>query len=72
MWGLRRHPHQAGWLFSLYLVLSGVERFLIEKIRVNPEYHLLGLTPTQAEIISVLLVFGGIGGLVFTWGAGEA
>jgi len=67
LWGLRKHPYQAGWLFSLYLVFNGVERFLIEKIRINPEYHLLGVTPTQAELISVVLVVGGLVGLVATW-----
>jgi phosphatidylglycerol:prolipoprotein diacylglycerol transferase len=71
LWALRKHPYQAGWLFSLYLVFNGVERFLIEKIRVNPEYHLFGVTPTQAEIISVLLVIGGIAGLVVTWERGQ-
>lgn len=67
LWALRKHPYQAGWLFSLYLVLNGVERFLIEKIRVNPEYEFFGLVATQAEIISVLLVVAGIAGLVVTW-----
>jgi len=67
LWALRKHPYQAGWLFSLYLVFNGVERFLIEKIRVNPEYDLFGLTPTQAEMISVVLVAGGIAGLIATW-----
>jgi phosphatidylglycerol:prolipoprotein diacylglycerol transferase len=67
LWALRRHPYRAGWLFSLYLIFNGVERFLIEKIRVNPEYHVLGLTPTQAEIISVLLIVAGGVGLAYTW-----
>ena len=67
LWALRRHPFRAGWLASLYLVFNGVERFLIEKIRINPEYQVLGLTPTQAEIISVLLIVAGAIGLVYTW-----
>lgn len=67
LWALRRHPFRTGWLFSLYLVLSGIERVLIEQIRVNPEYALLGMTPTQAEIISVLLILAGGAGLVWTW-----
>lgn len=67
LWALRRHPFQAGWLFSLYLVFSSVERFLIEKIRVNPEYDLFGLAATQAEIISVVLFGVGVVGLVWTW-----
>jgi prolipoprotein diacylglyceryltransferase len=43
------------WLFGIYLMLNGMERFLIEKIRVNTTYTIAGFRPTQAEIISVLL-----------------
>jgi phosphatidylglycerol:prolipoprotein diacylglycerol transferase len=67
LWAVRKHPFKGGWLFSLYLVLGGIERFLIEKIRVNPEYDLLGLTVTQAEVIAALLVLIGIVGLTLTW-----
>lgn len=65
LWGLRKHPFKSGWLFSLYLVLNGVERFLIEKIRVNPEYELLGMTVTQAQVIAVLLIALGVAGLAY-------
>ena len=66
LWTLRKHPFRGGWLFSLYLVLSGIERFLIEKIRVNPEYDLLGLIVTQAEVIAVLVIVAGVAGLALT------
>lgn len=33
LWALRRHPFQADWLFSAYLLLAGMERLLIEQIR---------------------------------------
>lgn len=59
LWALRKHPFKAGWLFSLYLVFAGVERFLIETIRVNP-VAAFGLS--QSQLISVaLVVLGGIG-----------
>jgi phosphatidylglycerol:prolipoprotein diacylglycerol transferase len=64
---LRKHPYKSGWLFSLYLVLSGAWRFVIEKIRVNPSYDLLGLTVTQAEVIAVLLMLLGAMGLYVFW-----
>lgn len=67
LWGVRRHSHRAGWLFSLYLVFNGVERFLIEKIRVTQEYDLFGVAATQAEIISVLLFGLGLWGVQKTW-----
>jgi phosphatidylglycerol:prolipoprotein diacylglycerol transferase len=63
LWALRRHPFQPGWLFSLYLVLAGAERFLIEQIRVNVQFHFNGMTFTQAELISVLYMALGAAGL---------
>ena len=52
-------------LFGFYLVLNGLERFFIEKIRVNYKYDWGFLHPTQAEIISSLLVLAGLGILIF-------
>jgi len=43
---MARRP-QAGWyVFAWFLVLSGVERFAVEFLRVNPPW-LLGFTPPQ-------------------------
>ena len=66
LWALRKHPFQAGWLFSLYLVFSGAERLLIEQIRVNNEFDLFGLVVTQAEVISVGLILLGMIGVWYT------
>lgn len=49
-----------GTLFAVYLILNGLERFFIEKIRVNTQYNILGFHPTQAELISSALVLTGI------------
>ncbi|MFT3946329.1 MAG: prolipoprotein diacylglyceryl transferase [Agriterribacter sp.] len=54
-----------GQLFSIYLILNGLERFFIEKIRVNTRYENIIFHPTQAEMISTLLVLAGIG--LFFW-----
>ena len=59
LWYFRKKLHIAGQLFGLYLILNGVERFLIEKIRVNSTYSIWGFHPTQAELISTLLVIAG-------------
>ncbi|MFN5422177.1 MAG: prolipoprotein diacylglyceryl transferase, partial [bacterium] len=59
LWGVRKKISVPGRLFALYLMLNGFERFFIEKIRVNSTYDFLGFHPTQAEIISTLLVIGG-------------
>ena len=58
--GIRKNVKTAGVLFGIYLILNGLERFFIEKIRVNTTYTIFGFHPTQAELISSLLVLTGI------------
>jgi prolipoprotein diacylglyceryltransferase len=41
-------------------MINGIERFFIEKIRVNSKYDIFGLHPTQAELISAGLVISGV------------
>jgi len=60
LWSVRKKFKVTGRIFSVYLVLNGLERFFIEKIRVNSTYNLFGFHPTQAEIISTFLVLTGI------------
>jgi len=60
LWILRKRLRIPGYLFSIYLILNGIERFLIEKIRVNIKHNFLGMEVTQAEIIAVCLMFIGI------------
>jgi phosphatidylglycerol:prolipoprotein diacylglycerol transferase len=67
LWALRKHPYKGGWLFSLYLVMSGIERFFIELIRVNRAYDLMGLVVTRAQLISGLLILAGTVGLFLCW-----
>ena len=57
---LRNKLMVPGTLFAVYLILNGIERFLIEQIRVNTQYHFLGIHPTQAQLISSSLVLIGI------------
>lgn len=63
LWYLRKRITTPGVLFSVYLVFNGIERFFIEKIRVNTPQHFAGLTFTQAELISTLLFFIGLAGI---------
>jgi prolipoprotein diacylglyceryl transferase len=60
IWSLRKKLKIPGTLFALYLMLNGLERFFIEKIRVNTRLTLFGFRPTQAEVISTLLFFAGL------------
>ena len=63
LWALRKNPFKAGWLISLYLVFAGVERYLIEFIRVNPE---AAFGMPQSQLISIGFVIAGLVGLALT------
>lgn len=60
IWLLRKKFKVPGTLFAFYLVLNGLERFFIEKIRVNIRLDIFGFKPTQAEVISSLLIITGL------------
>lgn len=59
LWMLRKKIKVAGQMFGYYLLFNGFERFFIEKIRVNTRYEFLPFQPTQAELISFLLIVAG-------------
>ncbi|NNM35265.1 MAG: hypothetical protein HKO53_19475, partial [Gemmatimonadetes bacterium] len=58
LWSMRKHRHATGWLFSVWLILAGVERFLVEFFRAKDD-RFLGVF-TVAQLISVLLVATGV------------
>ena len=65
LWAMRKKIKAPGVMFSIYLIMNGVERFLVELIRVNTTYSIFGLHPTQAELISAIFVLVGIGGIIY-------
>ncbi len=62
LWGMRKRWTVPGMIIAVYLILTGIERLLIEKIRINNEYDILGGI-TQAEIISIVMITVGIYGV---------
>ncbi|MBU6342017.1 MAG: prolipoprotein diacylglyceryl transferase [Bacteroidetes bacterium] len=65
LWSLRKKFRIQGMLFFVYLALISVERFLIEKIRVNVVHEFWGIKMTQAEIISVVLFLIAVAGAIY-------
>jgi prolipoprotein diacylglyceryl transferase len=59
LWVFRKRIKISGVLFSLYLILNGLERFFIEKIRIDSEFKLMGFWMKQAELIALTLIFVG-------------
>jgi phosphatidylglycerol:prolipoprotein diacylglycerol transferase len=61
LWRMRRHEHGAGWLFGMYCLLAGVERFIVEFFRAKGD--VVGpLTSAQW----VALAIGAVGVLLLT------
>ncbi|OFX24197.1 MAG: hypothetical protein A2033_04055 [Bacteroidetes bacterium GWA2_31_9] len=65
LWIVRKKVNIAGMIFSIYMIMQGVERFFIEKVRVNSVYHIFGSEITKAEIISFFSILIGIAGVVY-------
>jgi len=58
LWRLRLQPRPVGWLFGLYLIFAGVERFLVEIVRAKDDRFLGAFT--LAQLTSVILVGVGV------------
>ena len=71
LWAMRKNIKVPGALFFIYLAFNGVERFFIEKIRINTEYNILGGI-TQAEIISFSLILTAIIGVTYLYSSKKA
>ncbi len=60
LWAIRKRIKTPFVLFGIYLTVNGIERFLVESIRVNKTYTVFGLHPSQAQIIAIVLVIIGL------------
>jgi phosphatidylglycerol---prolipoprotein diacylglyceryl transferase len=69
LWRLRRNGYPIGWLFGLYLVCAGVERFLIEILRAKDDRYLGPFT--LAQLTSVVLILIG-STIVMRWRTGSS
>jgi phosphatidylglycerol:prolipoprotein diacylglycerol transferase len=56
LWRQRDHAHGTGWLAGCYLVLGGLERFLVEFVRAKDDRVLGPFTLAQATSVGLVLV----------------
>jgi len=52
LWQLGKKYKPIGWLTGLYLVLSGIGRFLVEFVRINPKLY-FGHTMSNAQVAAL-------------------
>ena len=65
LWAMRKRIKIPGLLFSIYLMMNGMERFFIEKIRINNIIQFAGFQFTQAELISSIIFLLGVTSFVY-------
>jgi phosphatidylglycerol:prolipoprotein diacylglycerol transferase len=58
LWRMRDHKHAEGWLFGVYCILAGIERFTIEFFRAKDDTHFLGPL-TAAQTIALIFLIAG-------------
>jgi phosphatidylglycerol:prolipoprotein diacylglycerol transferase len=57
LWRLRGHKHREGWLFGIYFVLAGAERFIVEFFRAKDDRFFGPLT--LAQVIALASIAAG-------------
>lgn len=60
LWRLRDHKHAEGWLFGVYCVLAGVERFIAEFFRIKDDRFSWGFGLSTAQFIAIGIVIVGV------------
>lgn len=56
LWRLRAHRHATGWLFGVYLLFAGSERFFIEFIRAKDDRFVGGFTLAQIAAVTAVAI----------------
>ncbi len=62
LWRVRAHKHAEGWLFGLYCVLAGAERFAIEFLRAKDDRFFGPFTSAQMIALTIAAI-----GAVVMW-----
>src|ERR1035438_2265560 len=59
LWQLAKRSRPVGWLTGLYLVLSGIGRFLVEFVRINPKLYFHG-SMSNAQVAAAASALAGL------------
>jgi phosphatidylglycerol:prolipoprotein diacylglycerol transferase len=56
LWRMRSHSHRPGWLFGVYCVLAGIERFAVAFVRAKDDRFVGPLSTAQMIALTVAAV----------------
>ncbi len=60
LWRFRKHTNLPGWLFGLYCILAGIERFIVEFFRAKDDRLVIGFSTAQIIGMAIFLIGVGI------------
>jgi prolipoprotein diacylglyceryltransferase len=60
LWRVRDHKHAEGWLFGVYCVLAGIERFIIEFFRAKDDRFGWAFGLSMAQVIAIGIALAGV------------
>ena len=60
LWRIRDHKHAEGWLFGVYCVLAGIERFIVEFFRAKDDRFMWAGGLSMAQLIALGIAFAGV------------
>jgi phosphatidylglycerol:prolipoprotein diacylglycerol transferase len=60
LWRLRDHKHAEGWLFGVYCVLAGIERFIVEFFRAKDDRFGFPFGLSMAQVIALAIAAVGV------------
>jgi phosphatidylglycerol:prolipoprotein diacylglycerol transferase len=69
LWRLRDHKHAEGWLFGMYCIFAGIERFIIEFFRAKDDRFFGPFT--TAQIVALIFMLVGAAIMTARWNITE-
>ena len=56
LWRFRKHTNLPGWLFGMYCIVAGIERFIVEFFRAKDDRMVMGFSTAQIIGVAILTI----------------
>jgi phosphatidylglycerol:prolipoprotein diacylglycerol transferase len=60
LWKMRDHDHAEGWLFGVWCILAGIERFIVEFFRAKDDRFSFLAGLSTAQVIAIAIALAGV------------
>jgi len=60
LWKIRDHDHAEGWLFGVWCILAGIERFIVEFFRAKDDRFSFLAGLSTAQVIALAIALAGV------------